>query len=364
MRAEDAAEFEATAQALSLAVSNTTGDTREMFTEQLFDHAISGGGIGAAPAIAAALRMETSDVNSSLANTLMGRFSKRMELLKQSAVAVGEDAPLDIDVLLLTVKGTEFKAALDAFRVPLGEKPVDLGSGGEIWIVKHAETRYGIATIGDDGNVESAIQVKDLFRHTRFNAAVLLGMAAGVLGDVELGDVVIASSVHAYDFVRATPVRAFNRAKTYSPPAKTWQRIGTLDQVDPEWAERVSREVLTSANFGGIDQAEPRKLDETWRPKVKIGGVLAGSILIEDNRLVRQKKNGEVHDRVLAAEMEGAGFAAACLSEDAQWMVVRGIADFGGRKRRKSWQYPATYAAAALIRDGIASGRLQFNVRG
>jgi nucleoside phosphorylase len=353
---EDAAQVEA----LRLASANTEGSTQAMFIEQMMDKVLSSDSFGAAPAIVTVLRKHGNDASDEFAQKIEARFNARMAHLDEQKEREMAEARPEVDVLILTVKKTEFRAALDAFGVAPGVRPTDLGDGAEAWLVSNAGTRYGIAMIGNDGNVESAIEVKNLFKNTAFRAAILLGMAAGVRGEVDLGDVVVAHSVYAYDFVRATKVRSFSRAKPYSPSASSWQRVDTLHQVHPGWAESVAQAVLASPNFEGIDESETKKLGRDWRPRIKVGAVLAGSVLIEDNRLVRQKREGELHDRVLAAEMEGAGFAAACMSEGVQWMVVRGVADFGGFKRRKSWQYPATYAAACAIRDGIESGRINF----
>ena len=77
----------------------------------------------------------------------------------------------------------------------------------------------------------------------------------------------------------------------------------------------------------------------------------------------------EINDRGLAAEMEGAGFAAACTARRIPFLVVRGIADYGDEdvltlvdgsevRRGKSWQIPSTYAAAAYVRDMVITGRM------
>ena len=61
---------------------------------------------------------------------------------------------------------------------------------------------------------------------------------------------------------------------------------------------------------------------------------------------------------LVGPEMEGAGFAAMCSEAGIEWLVVRGICDYGEPNRRKGWQFAASFAAAAFVRDGLASGRI------
>jgi nucleoside phosphorylase len=84
------------------------------------------------------------------------------------------------------------------------------------------------------------------------------------------------------------------------------------------------------------------------------GVILAGGKLLEDGSLPKMRKT--FHDRTRAAEMEGGGFAAACNEFSWRWMVFRGIADFGEPERVKGWQFPATVAAALVVRYGLLGG--------
>jgi nucleoside phosphorylase len=84
--------------------------------------------------------------------------------------------------------------------------------------------------------------------------------------------------------------------------------------------------------------------------------ILAGGKLLEDGSLPRRAD--EAHARIMAAEMDGAGFAAACEQQRRPWVVVRGIADYGEPDRRKHWQYPATFVAARYVRDALRLRRL------
>jgi nucleoside phosphorylase len=270
-------------------------------------------------------------------------------------------ARMPVDILILTIKDVELTACLRAFGIAAGVTPIPIGDSDEVWVVDYDGYRYGIAMVGTAGNVESGILMGRLWAWVDFKAAALVGMAAGVRGETELGDVIIAEHICAYEFQKMTPKGPVYMPNFYAPPWKRIRRTRLIEQVDPGWKTRLCHEVLECPDFTGIDKREPVKLTDEWRPDVKTGVVLAGSKLIENGSLPSLRET--VHGRALAAEMEGAGFAALCSEEEIAWVVVRGIADYGEPKRRKSWQFPATYAAAAFLRDAISSKRLQLLVR-
>jgi nucleoside phosphorylase len=287
----------------------------------------------------------------------MNALSSRLGPLREYKGDVMYDSrEVSVDVLILTVKENEFRATLAAFGVSAGEKPILVARDCEVWLAENSGVTYAIAIIGTDGNVESAIATGKLWAFVKFRAAVMLGMAAGVKDKVRLGDVVVGTSVVAYEFQRMTSDGPVYQPKVYSPPSRLTQRLPTMGQMMPDWPAKVAAELGQCSQFEGIERTEPEKINRRWKPKIKTGVILAGSKLIEDGSLPRMEH--DLHGRVLAAEMEGAGFAAVCEHEDVTWLVVRGVADYGEANRRKSWQWPASYVAACLVRDCIPQGRL------
>jgi nucleoside phosphorylase len=81
----------------------------------------------------------------------------------------------------------------------------------------------------------------------------------------------------------------------------------------------------------------------------KSGLVQAGDRLKRDGSLPQTWRTS--HDKLYAVEMEGGGFAQACESDDHEWMVFRGISDFGDPEKRDKKQAVAAVAAAALVRQ-------------
>jgi nucleoside phosphorylase len=144
--------------------------------------------------------------------------------------------------------------------------------------------------------------------------------------------------------------------RPYAPPEWQIRNSTTLDQFSPTWKDMVRKDVRT--HIQAEDWPRSEDLDNGWPIEVRRGYVLAGGTLLEDGSLPQMATT--FHDRTLAAEMEGAGFAAACVEKRLPWLVIRGVADFGEPGRLKHWQFPATFAAARYLREALVHGRLNF----
>lgn len=332
----------------ALGMYNTGSTGRELVVDELLDE-LCRDSPGSAVVVASVLQAIGDSRMIHLGNAVLARVG---EMSQASEVNVDR---FRLDFLILCVKDTEFKACLNVFGVPLGTAPTVLGDS-ELWTTYQHGLSVGIALVGTDGNVEAAIEVGKISVLVDFSAAILVGMAAGVPGEVDLGDVVVATSVLSYEFQRLTKEGPKFRPKSYSYGQRILQKVAALPQVDPGWSERVCSELLQSSAYLPTPESEPVKLGDNWRAKVVPGVVLAGSRLIEDDSLPEMRDT--FNDRVVAAEMEGAGFALACDGARVPWLVVRGIADFGEDNRRKSWQYPASFAAAAFVRDKVLTGNV------
>ena len=260
------------------------------------------------------------------------------------------------DCLVLTIKPVEWRAALAAFDVPMGD--FTFLSDLPVHFAERDGRRYAIASVGHDGNTESAILFGQLYQALRPRAAVLVGMAGGVRGKVEPGDVVVAEHIHAYDFRKLTVDGPLNRAKTYRVPDRLTRQAESTTVLNREWFMSVGtslREVLDTDDYDTNGSVEP---DVGWRPNVVSGDVLAGGSLVEDGSLPAWAR--AFNEKVKAAEMEGAGFAAACSEVDIPWMVIRGIADVGEDGREGNWQFASTYAAASWLRTALDKRLIDF----
>jgi nucleoside phosphorylase len=96
------------------------------------------------------------------------------------------------------------------------------------------------------------------------------------------------------------------------------------------------------------------KLSAEWKSTYHSGVILAGEKLIADGSLDEKRK--EFHDRIRAAEMEGAGFARLCKEHDIPFLIFRGVSDYGTPEKDNLWQATSALAAATAVRVFLEKG--------
>lgn len=87
---------------------------------------------------------------------------------------------------------------------------------------------------------------------------------------------------------------------------------------------------------------------------------IASSNLLLKNERELQNLHVNRHGRVMAADMESAGFAVACEAARAEWSVVRGVSDLGDTAKSDQFQPYAAANAAAYLRHAL--GKLDINL--
>lgn len=337
-----------------LAAARGVNDTavRRAMIEQVLS-CIEGESAKIAPFAAAVLAAGGDDEVRKIAEGFIDRVGDVPSKIANAA------EPPTVDLLVVTVKPIELRACLAAFEVPAGAPSVPLDRSGLCGWPKVVEGHQIVVTmVGTAGNVQSAVLLASLSKIMNPRCAVLVGMAGGLKGKVDEGDVVVADSVIEYEFQRLTSDGPRYAPNTYSPIRGPLQDAEITDLNDPGFPDRCAR-IVKAADTELVDEEWSRMHLTGWRPKPKRGVVLAGAKLLEDGSLPALRE--VIHDKVIAVEMEGAGFAYACKESRIEWQVVRGIADHGDPDRRKEWQFPATVAAAVFVRESLRSGRFSLS---
>lgn len=326
---------------LLAALPHLTGDAKQMATDAVLDRLDR-----TAPQVARIVASVVGALDPSTAAAIAERFPEYDGGLPLDP----PNAPL-VDCLVLTIKEVEWRATLAAFDVPMSHYTFvrDL----PVHYIERDDLRFAISSVGNDGNTESAIMFGRLYEALRPRAAVLVGMAGGVAEKVVQGDVVVAKQVHAYDFRKlSAKYGELNRAKTYRVPDRLTRQAESMKLFHRPWYLEVNsalRGVLANDEYDTSDSIVP---PESWRPTVVAGDILAGGSLVEDGSLPEWARS--FNENVKAAEMEGAGFAAACTEVAIPWMVIRGVADAGEEGREDGWQFAATFAAASWLRTALS----------
>lgn len=282
-----------------------------------------------------------------------------LSAIADSSVRVSADRRTSVDLLLIAPKPVEETAVLAAFGITKTHKVQTLAARHSGYLGEADGFSVLICSPHSDGNVKMALFVAEWLQEWKPRLGALIGMAGGRFDEVSLGDIVLATSIFDFQIVRriATPSGSVdkNRFVPHVVPDHIRTNFTKLDE--PAWRQKMKdecRPALAEAPSGKrLSLAQLRK----WKPALKEGIVLAGSTLFEDGS-IDETADG-IHDRAMAVEMEGAGFAGAMVAAQVPWLSLRGIADMGGhpdyvdaegKSRTKEWQFAVTFAAAHRLR--------------
>ncbi|NIA70720.1 5'-methylthioadenosine/adenosylhomocysteine nucleosidase [Pelagibius litoralis] len=194
---------------------------------------------------------------------------------------------MDEEVTLLRAEMTDVSAATHA----------------EILVTKgdFKGTQIALAQCGI-GKVNAAICTQMLVNLYKPDALVFSGVAGGLLPNMQVGDLVIASHLIQFDI----DLTAFGRRHGELPDSDR------MIQSDPGLVEKTT-EAFDAAFNGGADE-----------PNLMIGTVVSGDRFVEDSKTLRwlQREFG-----ALATEMEGAAVGYTCQLNAVPFVVTRGLSD-------------------------------------
>lgn len=191
------------------------------------------------------------------------------------------------------------------------------------------------ASCGSATNPESGPATASAIFDHEPRVAILLGVAGGIK-DVDLGDVVAATTVHDYDGGKEAD-------GGYIPRTMVRQASHPLEQVavhvaiDKDWTDHIVR-----------TEADPSSL----RPRAVLEPIAGGGKVVANPDSETFKLIRRTADRAVAVEMEGSAFLAAVRrATDTDGIVIRGISDLIAEKSRTDalgWQGQAAANAAAF----------------
>lgn len=255
------------------------------------------------------------------------------------------DAPCDfnLDVCVVTaLDEPELSAVIDlnwAWR----QKRFD--GDGTIYHEGEATTadktvRIVAASAARMGLVASAVLASKMISRFRPRYLIMTGIAAGVKGKVELGDILAADPCWNYESGKRL-VRDGN--STFSPEPH---------QVGPDHIIRGSLAALAR------DQSALDSIRSDWKserlnrsPSLRIGPVASGAAVLQDDTVV--KAILEQHRKTIGVEMESYGiFVAATEAPHPQPRVfsIKSVCDFADEMKNDHAQSYAAYTSAAALR--------------
>lgn len=256
------------------------------------------------------------------------------------------------DLAILTIIPESFEAVRKVFDLQNFEE-----REGYEWAWSEVDANAGKITVVaglalDRENVAAASFTAAMINAWEPYNLILVDIGGAVEGrdDLQLGDVVVHTFLHYYDFKKET--KGGNSSPRHLPHAAASTRLRELSRrpflrQDKGWIERI----LT-------------KRPKEGEPKVLPGEMLVGGTLFANGPQLKALLTE--HPKVLAVEMEGAGVARGVLDFSPkgmppEFLIVRGMSDFcnvpprRNQQARDSWKDYACYAAAAHAFD-IAKG--------
>lgn len=267
-----------------------------------------------------------------------------------------EPGQVPVDVAIITILEEEYSAVYQLLKRPRGVTGSTEMGNQHSWVIGEIDApdfdvpyTVVLAMSPRPGNSAAVIVTKNTLQTFDPRCVLVVGIAGG-LGDLRLGDVVVADRICAYEYGKIES-QFFPRDDLDSPTdASIFSAAKTLAGRHPRWFSELGQPGTTGHHA----------------PRIVIGHVASGDKVVDDPTndffasVVRSRPG------VLAIEMEGAGAATAVqdvrdMQRGATFGMIRGISDlphqgggaFGQRSKsvqsqtRDSWKASASAAAAA-----------------
>jgi nucleoside phosphorylase len=268
--------------------------------------------------------------------------------------------------LIMVATAKEYRAVSEAVQAVTRHEPE------ETFLAHQVVTRLGTISLtrislvqvepGTIGPGAAAIAAAALVTRLEPDFLILTGICYGLRpGPQDFSDVLVCTQLRAIDLrkvaeprdhVPGEPVRtgaaAAERLATTAPPAGDPTVINRGDQVTP------------SPMLLGRLRAAARRLDGT--PTVHFGPMLTANTLVSSRKL-RDELHAAQPDAI-GGEMEGAGVYAAAAHAKVDWIVVKGVCDWGFDKIDDFHDAAARNAAALIVQAAEMGGLDEAPARG
>lgn len=183
------------------------------------------------------------------------------------------------------------------------------------------------------GNTEAATAATMLVERWHPAHVAMVGIAGGVRGKVNAGDVVVGECSYYYEPAKQTGSGEQRRGKQFQCNRVLYGRAKAYDAADWHKDLREERPAL------GATSAQP---------SAHFGPIAAGENVVANKRFLERLQ--KECPQLLAVAMEGAGVALAVSGSSTPWIEIRGISDYADEtKGDDNWREYAADAAAAFL---------------
>lgn len=197
---------------------------------------------------------------------------------------------------------------------------------------KHLSIVAGYAPV--IGMISSALLAHQLIHNYRPRLLVMSGICAGIAGQCEIGDVLLADPTWDWQAGKYSSKEFLQAPEQISAPIPIRQRFLSL-QGEP----------LITELFNKYEGTKPK-----IPPKCHAGPVASGSAVLADRNLVSDVK--KQHRKLVGIEMELYGIYASGKYAPAPRPMtfgIKSVCDFGDRKKDDRYQKYASYMSASVL---------------
>lgn len=252
--------------------------------------------------------------------------------------------PKHIDIGIVTIsQNPELSAILRVFKLE-GAKPNDEDEGVEYWVIRSTRRNSLITSViccvDKPGTHPVRTITEKLIKRFSPKYITLVGIAAGVRNETRLGDVVIADKVIYYEPAKMKSDGTEAPRYEEIPQPKDGKEVRKLAREvdDLNWRDKFHV-------FQGRLAEKGNSPAELISPKCHVAPIVCGEKVIENGKLESLRKN--YNERIRAGDMEGYGLAEAARDKKIEWLIIRGISDFGDEDSRSGINKDAFHTTAA-----------------
>jgi nucleoside phosphorylase len=260
-----------------------------------------------------------------------------------------------VDIIIFTVVKNEYNALKNLFSIDkntlINNKKLNGIKAWEVDIERSGgfdKLNALIVYIGEPGDLECSIAAMRVFQEYDCDLAVLCGIAAGLQNEIKKYSIIVSKGVVDYEPQRLESNGEITyRPKTYPINDKKLLRdIQYIETESDDWRKYYHKTILELGSEFNIQQVE--------KSEFKVGIIASGKKLFADSDSLEILRNSITFDKgIVAVEMESAGFCIACNEFYNNWLVIRGISDYGGEDKNeelnKKYQHIAAFGAFTAL---------------
>lgn len=188
------------------------------------------------------------------------------------------------------------------------------------------------------GSTSSAVTSSLVINRFNPKIVIMTGIAAGIKGKTQFGDIVVAESCWDWESGKRTVkdnLSIFRSASDSIPLDRTLKSVFNKISVERLYLEEIQNQWQLGA--------------EMPRLNVHVSPMVSGSSVLEDPELVDSIL--EQHRKITAIEMEAYGIALSAQIAPSQpkWLVVKSVCDFADTEKNDNYQVYAAFTSSQLV---------------